>query len=595
MHRSAKWLLALVVALSSAHATGVNAQNGQWYYFEWAGQPTVFSSAADHTYSLGGGSSSWWLRMEVTLRLDYQLSCSTYQNGFPGVVVEIDYDGRRRRVELLRFTPLSTQWNARSGWTSFREVQLGAFTPYAPVRVFWHDQPASRVCTLSYLRVEPQYRWFYTWANDLPEVAFRNAPYIGVRDNQCGFTRDTDIPFQVRWTAASGINVVDRYGTTHYGTTQIKYNFFYSDEDDTGHWLVGGHTTAGQRLAVYGRRGDTENHYTIYVDGAMNVVHREYVSYKESWGQRYDHMTLPFDGPYLTGTEHAVFKNWGDNNTLERAGAHSSCYGWENGHQAVPVEWVPTETHPNDGEALRDLIYFEEDPWMHWVSEGEHHREGKGESWSDDYFYMVLVNTGLDAEHWHALSGADEPVSFGWWSDWEMDNGRIAGMGISKVNIDAIANDTGRGSALFATNEGSIRAVLGRARFFRLIRTWDSYTATEFTGKFAREAYASAPERFVRYTWSPSAPTGGGCGEASCNPNQGAYISHFTNADCTGTESYYLPYDGWGYSCRSSDGQGVCGTIQRTETNRSYKMGSTCYANAWPDGNELSYFVRIYR
>jgi hypothetical protein len=84
------------------------------------------------------------------------------------------------------------------------------------------------------------------------------------------------------------------------------------------------------------------------------------------------------------------------------------------------------------------------------------------------------------------------------------------------------------------------------------------------------------------------------CGEASCVPAQGAYISHFTGAGCTGTESYYLPYDSYAYTCRTWDGGGQCGTIQRTVTNRSYRYNGTCY-DAWPSGNTLSEFVTVYR
>jgi hypothetical protein len=84
------------------------------------------------------------------------------------------------------------------------------------------------------------------------------------------------------------------------------------------------------------------------------------------------------------------------------------------------------------------------------------------------------------------------------------------------------------------------------------------------------------------------------CGEASCNTAQAAYISHFTGAGCTGIESYYLPYDGYAYVCRSADGGGECGTTQNTVTNRSYRYLGTCY-DAWPSGNTLSQFVTIYR
>jgi hypothetical protein len=85
------------------------------------------------------------------------------------------------------------------------------------------------------------------------------------------------------------------------------------------------------------------------------------------------------------------------------------------------------------------------------------------------------------------------------------------------------------------------------------------------------------------------------CGEASCAPAQGAYISHFTGPNCDGSESYYLPYDGGAYQCRTGDGGGQCGTIHRTVTNRSYFYNGTCYSNAWPSGNTLSDFVAVYR
>lgn len=85
------------------------------------------------------------------------------------------------------------------------------------------------------------------------------------------------------------------------------------------------------------------------------------------------------------------------------------------------------------------------------------------------------------------------------------------------------------------------------------------------------------------------------CGEATCVSPQGSYISHFTGPNCDGTESYYLPYNGYGYQCRPWDGGGQCGTIRRTVTNRSYRYNGQCYPNAWPSGNTLSDFVTVYR
>jgi PKD repeat protein len=110
--------------------------------------------------------------------------------------------------------------------------------------------------------------------------------------------------------------------------------------------------------------------------------------------------------------------------------------------------------------------------------------------------------------------------------------------------------------------------------------------------QLSRQAKVALAGVFLTSTMSLGASAT--CGEATCVPAQGAYISHFTGTGCTGTESYYLPYDNYGYQCRPWDGNGECGTIHRTVTNRSYRYNGQCY-NAWPGGNTLSDFVTVYR
>ena len=85
------------------------------------------------------------------------------------------------------------------------------------------------------------------------------------------------------------------------------------------------------------------------------------------------------------------------------------------------------------------------------------------------------------------------------------------------------------------------------------------------------------------------------CGSEACTPVQGAYISHYTGAGCTGTESYYTAYFNYDGIRRSWDGQGYAGTILRTVTNRSYRSSDGVCHDAWPNGNTLSDFVTIYR
>jgi len=85
------------------------------------------------------------------------------------------------------------------------------------------------------------------------------------------------------------------------------------------------------------------------------------------------------------------------------------------------------------------------------------------------------------------------------------------------------------------------------------------------------------------------------CGEASCVPAQGAYVSHYSGPGCTGTESYYLPYDGWAYQCRTWNGSGSCGTVRRRVTNYSYRSSDGQCRDEWRDGNTLDDFVTVYR
>lgn len=98
----------------------------------------------------------------------------------------------------------------------------------------------------------------------------------------------------------------------------------------------------------------------------------------------------------------------------------------------------------------------------------------------------------------------------------------------------------------------------------------------------------------AEYVDPPASTGGGGCGEASCVPVQGMYVSHFSGPGCTGTESYYLPYDNYGYSCRTWNGTGQCGTIHRTVTNYSARINGGACQDLWPSGNTLSDFVTIY-
>jgi hypothetical protein len=81
----------------------------------------------------------------------------------------------------------------------------------------------------------------------------------------------------------------------------------------------------------------------------------------------------------------------------------------------------------------------------------------------------------------------------------------------------------------------------------------------------------------------------------NCTSAQGAYISHYTGSNCTGDEYYYTPYFGYDGIKRSWNGQGCVGSNTTTATARSYRDSSGACTNAWPSGNTLSDFVKVYR
>jgi hypothetical protein len=93
----------------------------------------------------------------------------------------------------------------------------------------------------------------------------------------------------------------------------------------------------------------------------------------------------------------------------------------------------------------------------------------------------------------------------------------------------------------------------------------------------------------------PTTPPLPPCGEAQCKAVTQAYISHYTGAGCTGTESYWTTYFNGDGIRRSFNGQGNAGTILRTVTNRSWRGSDGQCHDTWQSGNTLNNFVTIYR
>jgi hypothetical protein len=140
-------------------------------------------------------------------------------------------------------------------------------------------------------------------------------------------------------------------------------------------------------------------------------------------------------------------------------------------------------------------------------------------------------------------------------------------------------------------NVGEIGAPLNGQKWVNYRDMWGAAPLVGSAGPYTPGS--DGPNGSVSDDWSIEA--GSGCGEATCVPNQGMYVSHFSGPSCTGTESYYLPYDGYAYQCRTWDGAGQCGTTQHTVTNYSARINGGPCQDLWPGGNQLDDFVTIYR
>jgi hypothetical protein len=274
--------------------------------------------------------------------------------------------------------------------------------------------------------------------------------------------------------------------------------------------------------------------------------------------------------------------NFGDKYLLYSNGSPDGSQG-----SSQPYCSAPNLT-PNPGVTAR--VNF-------WLAHGGTGLSLRGASGVDDYtchpdhfaVALALKNAGFpDTKYYQVYRVRDPNRNNATSTNWSGQT-----VNLVRENTNPYCGTPGATDCSYASNRGSgKRAGLSAynitctsSGFYAY--AWQHSTGDLFDGYDGDCASGNAAE-YV------DAPSGGWCGEASCVAAQASYISHFTGAGCSGTESYYLPYDGYAYQCRPWDGAGQCGTIQRTVTNLSYRYNGTCY-DAWPSGNTLSQFVTVYR
>jgi LmbE family N-acetylglucosaminyl deacetylase len=211
---------------------------------------------------------------------------------------------------------------------------------------------------------------------------------------------------------------------------------------------------------------------------------------------------------------------------------------------------------------------------------------------SDKKYYMIYVHDA-DNNDYDSGTNTQSParVSSGQIATEPVDC--VCGTGTSDLS------ETCSTGAHTAAGEHSVMAALDQY-------PWGFSTGGIFTGAYRECLNRSAGSAREYFDPGPppascsAAPPALACGEASCVSPQGAYVSHYTGAGCTGTESYYTPYFTGGTTgvpgnCEPANSTGKsCGTTLKTVTNVSaFVQGSGC-SNYWPGGNTLSGFVSVY-
>jgi hypothetical protein len=280
--------------------------------------------------------------------------------------------------------------------------------------------------------------------------------------------------------------------------------------------------------------------------------------------------------------------NFGDKSLLYSNGAPNPSQGANQTYCTAP------NLSPNPGVTGR--VNF-------WLSRGLSGLSLRGTSGEGEYtchpdhypVYLALKNANYaDTKYYQVYRVRDPNRNAATSVNW-----RGQTVSLTRENTNPYCGTPGATDCSYASNRGSgKRAGLSAYNIQCSVDGfyafgWQHSTGDLFDG-YNNDCIAGTAAEYIDSSGTP--PTGGGsCGEATCVPSQGMYVSHFSGPGCTGTESYYLPYDNYAYNCRTWNGTGQCGTIRRTVKNYSARINGGSCQDLWPTGNTLSDFVTIYR
>lgn len=427
----------------------------------------MLTCISSFTHSAERGGGSYLIAVEKTdsfkeavLSFDYQVSCNPNPKFLARLVTGfLHFNDRSIRLDFFESK-------------NHLELSLGSFPVPTQLKVTLDE---NQDCTFSRYSSSVSDEPANPESSQISELALAHSPFLVVRDDQFD-NRYTDLPLVTAYH-------VER---TESGHTQIKYTVFFSDEDSKKYKRFGLLGTEGQ-MSRYGRRTDVEWIYMVELDEKKKVVRRLFQGGFSLISPAHDvgHSFQNFKGQYLAGSLHPILYNCANNNVFCDSPSKKQKKLGVMGYHMMPR----TEL---EMPVAREWVMFEQ-PWTFKVSDLELKAEGKLDTASPDYLFVLVdgkiqggafaakltLTSGESFESGHGSSDMDRLGE----DMWGQQAFTAIPMGREKISALVRGEIHGELSLVSTSTFGTARVRVNNLRFFRLIDLGHTYTSEEITRK----------------------------------------------------------------------------------------------------------------
>ena len=390
------------------------------------------------------------LSQELSLKLHYQVDCSSDTDAFPGIIGEIKLKDRKLRFNLFKYVT-DTEINVN--------VSDQLDVTNLPITYY----PSSN-CTLTSLTPELTP---LQGSDSLQSLALKYSPLLVIRQDQYEAI-DRDTPMGLTYSIVP-LNPEE-------GSFTLVYTLFFSNE--TVHGLLS--TSKAASLGEYGRRTDIEWLYAIDLDKNGNPIGRHPEGrYQSGFIGTFGHSTHHFKGEFVANSAHPILYDFAAHNVFkDRPKAKVQRLN------PIAFHLVPRENI--QAPAARENWMWQH-PWTFKVNDLELSRDKMLSHPSNEYLYVLLhgkmtlgeinVDAKVDGKIIPAGEGKDQLKALGQ-NLWHEESYSAIHLG---ANIDDL-----HGEVLMMPNKATTE--LDAPRFFKLVPNDQSgFVGEEITSRFKCE------------------------------------------------------------------------------------------------------------